>query len=94
MRLPIKDEINILFTCLPDLIKGWNNNIQVLLTQEGEDKVKDLDAALGSIYALRMKLNSEIDNLTDKIQKEIAREKKKTKSKAVNKIDNPMTSDT
>lgn len=93
MRLPIKDEINILFTCLPNLIKGWNNNIQVLLTEEQENKVKALETTLGSIYALRIKLNSEIDKLTGKVEKEITKEKKKTRSMAVNNVDNPMTSD-
>jgi hypothetical protein len=80
VRLPIKDEINILFTCLPGLIEGWNNNIQVLLTQEGENKVKALEAALGSIYTLRTKLNSEIDKLIEKVEKEITKDKKKTRS--------------
>jgi hypothetical protein len=79
MPLPIKDEINILFTCLPGLIAGWNNNIQLLLAQEGEDKVKALEAALGSIYVLKTKLDSEIDKLTQKVEKELAKEKKKTR---------------
>ncbi|MEH1966736.1 hypothetical protein [Nostoc sp.] len=79
MRLPIKDEINIIFAGLSKLIEGWNSNIQVLLTQEEEDKAKALEAALGSIYALKTKLNDEIDKLTQKVEKEITNEKKKTR---------------
>jgi hypothetical protein len=79
MPLPIKDEIKIVLTSLAKLIEGWNNNTQVFLSSD-EDKVKVLETILGSLYVLRIKLNDEIDKLTEKIGKEIAKEKKKTKS--------------
>ena len=60
-------------------MEGWNNNTQVFLSSD-EDKVKVLETILGSLYVLRIKLNDEIDKLTEKIGKEIAKEKKKTKS--------------
>lgn len=79
MPLPIKDEIKIVLTSLAKLMEGWNNNTQVFLSSD-EDKVKVLETILGSLYVLRIKLNDEIDKLTEKIGKEIAKEKKKTKS--------------
>ncbi len=78
MPLPIKDEIKIVLTSLAKLMEGWNNNTQVFLSSD-EDKVKVLETILGSLYVLRIKLNDEIDKLTEKIGKEIAKEKKKTK---------------
>jgi hypothetical protein len=75
MPLPIKDEINILFTCLPGLIEGWNNNIQKYFAEESEDKkVEVLQAILNVLPEMQEKFDSEIQKLSKKIEKEIARE--------------------
>ena len=78
MPLPIKDEIKIVFTSLAKLIEGWNIAIQKYFAEEREDKkIEVLQAILKSLPDMQEKFDSEIQKLSKKIEKEIAKEKKK-----------------
>ena len=81
MPIPIKNEINIVFSTLPDLITGWNTAMQKVFAeaQEGQ-KVEVLEAILKELPEMQKKFDSEIDKLSKKIKKEIAKEKKKISS--------------
>jgi hypothetical protein len=81
MPLPIKNEINIVFSSLPDLIADWNTAIQKHFAEESEDnKIEVLEAILKVLPEMQEKFDSEIGKLSKKIEKEIAKEKNKTKS--------------
>ena len=81
MPIPIKNEINIVFSSLPDLIAGWNTAMQKLFAKEQEgQKVEVLEAILKSLPDMQEKFDSEIQKLSKKIEKEIAKEKKKRSS--------------
>lgn len=77
MALPIKNEINIVLTSLPDLIIDWNTAIQKHFAEEPEDKkIEVLEAILKVLPEMQEKFDSEIQKLSKKIEKEIAKEKK------------------
>jgi flagellar hook-associated protein FlgK len=81
MPIPIKNEINIVFSTLPDLINAWNTAMQKAFAEEQEgQKVEVLEAILNSLPDMQEKFDSEIDKLSKKIKKEIAKEKKKISS--------------
>ena len=81
MPIPIKNEINIVFSSLPDLIADWNTAIQKHFAEESEDKkIEVLEAVLKVLPDMQEKFDSEIDKLSKKIKKEIAKEKKKRSS--------------
>ncbi|MFM2060759.1 MAG: hypothetical protein RLZZ507_429 [Cyanobacteriota bacterium] len=80
MPLPIKNEINIVFTSLPGLINDWNTAMQKRFAEESEDKkVEVLEAILTVLPKMQEKFDSEIQRLIKKVEKEIAKEKKKNK---------------
>ncbi|TRT88132.1 MAG: hypothetical protein EWV82_03250 [Microcystis aeruginosa Ma_AC_P_19900807_S299] len=81
MPIPIKNEINIVFSTLPDLITAWNTAMQKAFAEEQEgQKVEVLEAILNSLPDMQEKFDSEIQKLSKKIKKEIAKEKKKRSS--------------
>ncbi len=78
MPIPIKNEINIVFSSLPDLINDWNTAMQKAFAEEQEgQKVEVLEAILKELPEMQKKFDSEIQKLSKKIEKEIAKEKKK-----------------
>ncbi|MBD2451805.1 hypothetical protein H6G76_32740 [Nostoc sp. FACHB-152] len=89
MPLPIQDDIKIELYCLQNIIGDWNGIIEQGFNEEKEgERIEILESTLGNLLILRTTLNSNMDKLIDKLQKEITREKK-TKSMTVNKVDNP-----
>ncbi len=80
MPLPIKDEINVILKTLPKFIENGNSNIQELLSHDQEDKVADLEKVIGSLKFIQGQFTSDIEELINKVEKEIKKEKKKTNS--------------
>ena len=63
------------------MITAWNTAMQKAFAEEQEgQKVEVLEAILNSLPDMQEKFDSEIDKLSKKIKKEIAKEKKKRSS--------------
>jgi hypothetical protein len=91
MLLKIQEDILLELICLKDILRDWVGLIGQSFNEQKEgERAEILESSLGSLLALKTNLNSEVDRLIEKVEKEIAREKK-AKSMTVKEIDNPMT---